>query len=96
MILSKYSAIFKTKNGFGLRHEAGSRYSWTYFTEFSTEKEDSIYLIKIRKICSFEGYEEISEYPYEYINLNELNINDTLKSNCNCDSLWLHLEKKYE
>ena len=92
-VLSKYSGIFKTENGFKLVHESGSNYSWRYETEFSS-KSENITLVKIHKTCSFEGNDDREVYHYNNKCITEINIQDTISSQCDCDSAWAGLERK--
>lgn len=92
-VLSKYSGISRTKDGFEIRHESGNRYSWSYTSNFSIHNHDSIYLIRLQKICSLNGLDEKREYFFERKSVQQINIADTIKNNCNCDKLWMDLEK---
>lgn len=95
-VLSKYSGIAITKNGFVIKHQSGSRYSWSVMTEFDTFRKDSIALIRLGKVCTLDGLEESVDYKLSNMNLLRFNINDTIKNNCNCDSLWKTLEERLE
>lgn len=91
-VLSKYNGLKLTDNGFKIIHESGSRYSWVYEVELSTEFPDSLTLLKIEKECSYDGSSSIKEYSYNNSSVKNINISDTIKLNCNCDSLWENLE----
>lgn len=93
-VLSKYNGLELTDNGFKVIHESGSRYSWIYEIEFSTEFPDSLTLLKIKKECSYDGLSNIEEYSYNNSSMKNINISDTISLNCNCDSLWENLEKR--
>ncbi|MDN4167093.1 hypothetical protein QWY31_16400 [Cytophagales bacterium LB-30] len=92
-VLSKYVGLYKSKDGFKIQHESGSRYSWTYILEFSTKSNESIIVVKIEKLCSFEGIERKVEYSLDNFPADRININDTLSNNCSCDEVWKILEK---
>ena len=94
-VLSKYNGLFLTENGFEIQHQAGSRFSWEYFTEYSTKSADSISLSGIKKVCSFEGFGKNIEYSFNKYSPGNINIPDTIYNNCDCDSIWLELEKKH-
>ncbi len=94
-VLSKYNGMYLTKHGFEIHHTSGSRYAWHYITEFSTQQKDSIILIRIKKICSFDGFDENREYFYDKYSVGQINIIDTINNNCGCDSIWSELERKH-
>ncbi|MDQ3192190.1 MAG: hypothetical protein M3Q58_11415 [Bacteroidota bacterium] len=93
-VLSKYNGIFISEKGFEIHHQSGSRFSWEYITEYSTQLEDSISLIKITKRCSFESKEKIEEYLFNNYSVNKINVSDTIQNNCNCDNIWNELQNK--
>lgn len=95
-VLSKYNGLFATEKGFEIHHQSGSRYSWNYVTEFTTQHQDSIFLTRIEKTCSLEGRDKREEYLFNKKSLQEINVNDTIQNNCNCDVLWQSLESEYE
>jgi hypothetical protein len=95
-VLSKYSGLFLTSEGFEIRHQSGSRYSWEYIADFSTSYPDSIYLVRVQTICSFNGVDKKREYLFAKKSVQEINIGDTIKNNCNCDEFWMDLEKMEE
>lgn len=91
-VLSHYNGIFKTKNGFKIVHQAGARYSWLYSMEFSFTYRNKLTLKKIIKICSFDGFDKTQEFNYNQLPVDNINMSDTLKNQCNCDLLWSELE----
>lgn len=91
-VLSTYSGLYLSKRGFEIRHMAGAKFSWTYVIEFSTQSQDSIFLARIEKTCSFNGVDDQKEYFYEKMSVSHLNINDTINADCNCDNAWMRLE----
>lgn len=93
-VLSHYSGIFKTNEGFKIIHQAGAKYSWTYTIELSNSNRNNLSLIKISKICSFDGNEIKQDYNFISLPIEVINIPDTLQLNCNCEKHWLELEKK--
>ena len=93
-VLSHYSGIFKTNDGFKIVHQAGAKYSWTYTIELSNSKNDKLSLVNISKVCSFEGNEIKQDYNFKALPIEEINMPDTLQLNCNCEKHWLELEKK--
>jgi hypothetical protein len=92
-VLSHYNGIFKTKTGYKIVHEAGSRYSWEYSMEF-TSLPKGLLLNKILKTCSFEGEKINLEYNYNNVSPNIIALSDTLEQQCNCDEFWESLDKK--
>lgn len=90
-VLSHYNGIFKTKKGFSIVHEAGARYSWSYSMEFSVEN-DAIALVKVLKVCSFDGNVKKVEYEYKNLPIEEINVSDTISQQCNCDKFWSELD----
>ncbi len=92
-VLSKYNGMSLTDNGFEIRHQAGSRYSWEYVAEFSTAFRDSIYLVRLQKECSFDYSSEQEEYLFGQKSVREVSIDDSLSVNCNCDRIWGKLER---
>lgn len=95
-VLSKYNGMNITSEGFAINHEAGSRYSWEYTMIFSTKELDSLKLTQIIKRCSFDEAEKKISYDYypNGMSVAKININDTINSQCNCDSIWHQLEKE--
>jgi hypothetical protein len=93
-VLSHYNGMHKTDNGFEIVHQAGARYSWLYKMEFSVGNKNGLMLTKILKRCSFDGSDKIREFSYNQLSLDKINVSDTLKRQCNCDQLWLELEKQ--
>lgn len=93
-VLSHYNGIFKTKDGFKIVHQAGTKYSWLYTIDFSTAKKDKLTLTHISKTCSYEGEGKDLNYYFKNQSIDKINISDTLQSNCGCDKYWLYLEKK--
>ncbi|MGG7667005.1 hypothetical protein [Dyadobacter sp. BHUBP1] len=91
-VLSHFSGIFHTNNGFKIVHEAGANYSWSYSTEFSVTKK-RLGLKQISKICAFGDKADSLNYQYDNIDLGKVNIPDTLANQCNCDILWSKLDK---
>jgi hypothetical protein len=92
-VLSKYNGIGKTENGFEIKHESGSKYSWSYTAEFSNEFVDRIVLTRIVKVCRFDDREKILKYHFNNKSPAELNTNDSIKINCNCEKTWEFLER---
>lgn len=92
-VLSKYNGIKKTKRGFEISHYSGSKYSWSYSMEFSTELADSISLIKIKKTCSVNSNDIDVEYLTGLQLVKSFDIMDTINNNCGCDVQWMELEK---
>lgn len=92
--LSAYNGIYLTKNGFAIEHQRGSKYSFNYIMEFNINSNSDILLRQIRKVCSCEGHERKINYNYDNYDAHKINLNDTLKTNCNCDSIWEKLEKQ--
>ena len=90
-VLSKYNSIYKTKDGFGILHEAGAKFSWSYKTEFSIVK-NNIVLSKISKICSVQGKGKTSVVAMNILP-EKINVVDTLNVDCNCDKIWEKLDK---
>ena len=95
-VLAKYAGMYPTKSGFEIQHQSGSRYSWTYTTELSTGYQDSLFLVKSEKICSFEGNDSKKVLLFDKKSVKEINIQDTINKNCNCDSIWKYMEKTIE
>lgn len=93
-VLSKYNSIVKTDEGFMLKHEAGNKYTWQYNVEFSVRKKDKIALKKIYKICGYDDEVVTQESNYNNYSIEKINLLDTMKMNCNCDSSWKLLENK--
>ncbi|OJV14945.1 MAG: hypothetical protein BGO21_19965 [Dyadobacter sp. 50-39] len=91
-VLSHYSGIFLSKNGFKIVHEAGANYSWSYSTEFSIVK-GGIGLRRISKTCSYGDKADSVEYTYNLADPVKINIPDTLANQCNCDAVWSKLDK---
>lgn len=91
-VLSHYSGIFTTKDGFKVIHEAGANYSWSYSTEFSTIK-NRLTIRNISKTCSLGDKADSVLYRYDHLSLHKVNIPDTLNNQCNCDLLWSKLIK---
>jgi hypothetical protein len=92
-VLSKYTGMNLTDNGFSVTHQSGSRYSWIVISEFRAA-DQGIELISYKKICSLEGVEQVAEYKYHGMSANSFDINDSIQNNCNCDSMWKALEKQ--
>lgn len=94
-VLSKYNGMNITPEGFEIRHQSGSKYSWEYSMFFSTENHDSLLLKKIIKICSVDGVEQKFTYVYDNIGVSiyNVNVNDTIDLRCNCDNIWKKIEK---
>jgi hypothetical protein len=90
--LSKFNGLYLTSSGFKIVHQSGARFSWTFTIEISTQFKDSIFLERIEKKCSFEGKEKVEESKFHKGSLHILNIIDTIKSNCSCDSAWKILQ----
>jgi len=93
-VLSHYNGMHKTNNGFEIIHQAGARYSWLYKMEFSVANKNELRLTKIFKRCSFDGLDKTREFRYNQLSLDKVNVPDTLKRQCNCDQLWMELEKQ--
>lgn len=91
-VLSHYSGIFTTKDGFKVIHEAGANYSWSYSTEFSSTKNHLV-IKSISKTCSYGDKADSLIYRYDDLSLNKVNIPDTLTNQCNCDLLWSKLDR---
>ncbi|WP_276090956.1 hypothetical protein [Pedobacter sp. JY14-1] len=91
-VLSHYSGIFITKDGFKVIHEAGSNYSWNYSTEF-TITNNRLTIKSISKTCSHGDKVDSSICRYRGLSLNKVNIPDTLNNQCNCDLLWSKLDR---
>ncbi|MDP4291674.1 MAG: hypothetical protein Q8908_11385 [Bacteroidota bacterium] len=93
-VLSHYSGMYKTNDGFMIIHQAGARYSWQYSMNFSVAKKGYITLRKISKRCTFNGHDKKAVYYYNYLPVNGINVSDTLNLQCNCDKMWMDLEKQ--
>jgi hypothetical protein len=93
-VLSHYNGIYRTDNGFEIVHQTGARYSWLYKMEFSVTNKNGLMLTKILKRCSFDGLDKTREFSYNQLLLDKINIPDTLNHQCNCDPLWIELEKQ--
>lgn len=94
-VLSHYTGIFTTKDGFKVIHEAGANYSWSYSTEFSTIK-NHLTIKSISKTCSYGDKADSLIYRYNELSLNKVNIPDTLTNQCNCDLLWSKLDRYHQ
>jgi hypothetical protein len=90
-VLSKYSGIFETNQGFKIAHEAGNKFSWRYVTTFEVKKNKLI-VTKIQKRCSYDDYDEKIVYR-RYMPAERFNLLDTLNKQCNCDNIWNKLVK---
>ena len=86
-VLSHFSGILATKDGFKIVHEAGAQYSWSYSVEFSVIN-DRLGVREIAKTCSYGDRTDSLTYSYDNINLENVNVPDTLAVQCNCDALW--------
>jgi hypothetical protein len=86
--LSKYNGLKPTECGFEINHTSGSKYSWSYSTVFSTKSKDSLQLLKIKKTCAYDGKEKNIEYVIDNRSIKNINVQDTINANCNCDALW--------
>jgi hypothetical protein len=93
--LSAYTGIYETTNGFKITHGMGARYYLEYSMFFTTSKHE-ITLEKISKLCSFSGNDTLINYNYKGVQLQSINIRDTLKQNCNCDIFWKKLEAQVQ
>lgn len=91
-VLSRFSGIFTTKNGFKIVHEAGANYSWSYSTELSVGK-NRLGLRGISKTCSHGDKTDSLRYQYDDIDLDKVNLSDTLSNQCNCDAVWSKWDK---
>lgn len=92
-VLSKYAGIYKTNQGFEIRFQSGSRYSWSYIVEFSTHHPDSIFIVRQEKICSFDGRDMRYEQFFKKASVSIISISDSIDNNCNCDPIWEKLEQ---
>lgn len=92
-VLFSFLGITKTKEGFSLMHGAGNKARWTYSVELSVEDPNILSINKISKECAYEDGVKNFEYNIKNISLIELNIQDTIKNNCNCDKAWEELMK---
>jgi hypothetical protein len=91
-VSSKYYGIKEMNEGFQINHCSGSKYTWNYIVEYSTKYRDSIYLRKIIKECGINLNKKSIILDFNKYTIKYFNINDTIKDNCNCDSLWHNLE----
>jgi hypothetical protein len=91
-VLSPYNGIFSTEDGFKIIHEAGAKYSWHYSNKYSVKK-GLITLVETYKRCSYDNKEKDVSYRFNNIPASEVNIQDTLARQCNCDEYWGELEK---
>lgn len=91
-MISNYYGIYNTKEGFEIEHRAGSRFTWVYKNEYTTKYPDSIYLISITKECGLDLNKRQFQYHFDKYSVKNLNINDSIKSNCSCDKSWDELE----
>lgn len=92
-VLSKYAGIYKTKQGFEMHYQSGSRYSWSFVVEFSTHYPDSIFLVRQEKICSFASCDIKQEQLFDKASVSVINVGDSIDNNCNCDAEWEKLDK---
>jgi hypothetical protein len=90
-VLSPYSGIFLTQDGFKIVHEAGAKYSWKYANRYSVNG-GLISLVETDKTCSYDNKEKNVTYRSKNVSAAEVNIQDTLARQCNCDGYWAELE----
>jgi hypothetical protein len=86
-VLSSYNGIYKTTNGFKIVHQAGARYGWEYSVEFSTQGA-MLKLVEVHKKCSYDDRFLDVHTHYKNVSVDEINVPDTLKNQCNCDLFW--------
>ena len=91
-VLSPYNGIYSTDDGFKIVHEAGAKYSWQYTNRYSVTN-GIIALVESIKKCSYDEKEKEVSYRFNNVSASDVNIQDTLSRQCNCDEYWEELEK---
>ncbi|MCA0447915.1 MAG: hypothetical protein LCH54_16980 [Bacteroidetes bacterium] len=80
-LLSFYSGIYRTENGFEIIHQAGAKYSWKVIQNISTADNKKIKLRYIQKICTFDGIDSILTYNTFNTEEMEFKIKDSIQNN---------------